>query len=157
MIADLSSDAGIGGAALDHGVGVDAGQGGAGELLGLAADGAEQRPLGIIGEAGAFDILSQILLEIMVAGHFVALAAFLSQAHPEPPAFVVNVFDLHAEGGTDAGEAIDHQADQRTIAQAAGRRHIDAVEQLAGFRRFQDRACGPCARCAWGRALSWPD
>ena len=92
----------------------------------------------------------------MVAGHFVALAAFFAQADPEPPALAVNVLDLHAERGADAGETVDHQADQRAIAQAHRRGGIDAVEQLAGFGRLQHRRLalahdmlGPAHRGGW--------
>jgi hypothetical protein len=68
---------------------------------------------------------------------------------PQAAAFAVNVFDIHAEGGTDAGEAVDHQADERAITQATGRGHIDTVEQLTGFSRFQDR-CATLARAVLG-------
>ena len=34
------------------------------------------------------------------------------------PAFGVIILDLHAEGGADAGEAVNHDADQGPVAQA---------------------------------------
>jgi ATP-dependent DNA ligase len=37
--------------------------------------------------------------------------------------------DRHAERGTDPGERINHEPDQRAVAQASVCRHIDAVEQ----------------------------
>src|ERR1700722_8879417 len=93
-----------------------------------------------------------------MAGHFVALAALFAEAYPEPAAFAVNVFDFHAEGGADTGKAIDHQADERAIAQAARRGQVDAVEQFTSFGRFQDR-CTALARAVLGSAdrTGWVD
>jgi hypothetical protein len=54
VIADLGRDVGTGGTPADHGVGILLGQGRPGELPGRAADGAEQRALGIGGAAWAF-------------------------------------------------------------------------------------------------------
>jgi hypothetical protein len=57
-----------------------------------------------------------------------ASAAFLLQAHPEPPVLRVHVLDAHADGRADAGEGIDHEADERAVAQADDGRDIDRVE-----------------------------
>ena len=46
-----------------------------------------------------------------------SLAAFFTQADPQPPALAVNVLDLHAERGANPRKAVDHQADQRPVAQ----------------------------------------
>jgi hypothetical protein len=50
--------------------------------------------------------------------HLVTLASFLLQ--PDPPALAVGevVFDAHRDDGADAREGLDHDADQRTAAQA---------------------------------------
>jgi hypothetical protein len=50
------------------------------------------------------------------ARHFVALAAFLVEAHLPALAGGVIVLDLHGDDG--AHEGVGHDADQRTIAQA---------------------------------------
>jgi len=97
------------------------------------------------------------ILEIVVAGHFVALAAFLAQAYPLTAALVIDIADFHAEGGADAGEAVDHQADQRAISQADRGSGIDTIQQGAGFGRFQHRGSCPCARCASARTRRKPD
>ena len=57
------------------------GQGRAGELIRLAADGWKQRAFRIGGQAGAVKVSMQIAFEIMVTRHFMLLAAFLVQAH----------------------------------------------------------------------------
>src|SRR5208283_2395110 len=103
---------GRGSAALDHGVGIDAGQGRAGQGFGLAPDGAEEWSFGIVGDPGGVDIGFEIRLKIMMTGHFVTLAAFFAEADPEAAALAVDVLDLHAERGADAREAIYHQTDQ---------------------------------------------
>ena len=63
------------GAAADHHIGIGLGQGGARELPGAAADGAEQRPLRIVPDARLLDVGGEIGLKVMVAGHGVCLAA----------------------------------------------------------------------------------
>jgi hypothetical protein len=66
----------------------------------------------------------------------VALAALLAEPHPQAAVLRVDGFDCHTKRRTDPGEGIDHQPDQRVIAQASVRRHIDAVEQRARFGRI---------------------
>ena len=53
VIADLGLDPGRRRAPANHRVGVGLGQGSAGELAGAAADGAEERPLGIVRKSRA--------------------------------------------------------------------------------------------------------
>ena len=67
------------------------------------------------------------------------LAAFFTQADPQPPALAVDVLDLHCERGADAGEAVDHQANQRPVAQTHQGGSVDAVEQCARFGWLQHR------------------
>jgi hypothetical protein len=52
----------------------------------------------------------------------VRLAALLAQPHPKPPVLGEHVLNLHAERRADAGERIDHEGDQRAVAQARRRR-----------------------------------
>ena len=75
-------------------------------------------PFGSLGEPAAVDIGVQVGLKIVVAGHFVALAALLVQPHPQAAVLHVNVLDLHRERRADAREGIDHEADQGAVAQA---------------------------------------
>src|SRR5208283_421191 len=84
MVADLCLDPGRRGTTRDHCVGVGLGQGRAREPAGAAADGAKQRPLGIVHESRLLEVGGQILLERVMTGHGVRLAAFLAQAHPKP-------------------------------------------------------------------------
>jgi hypothetical protein len=74
-----------------------------------------------------------------MAGHFMALAARLVQAHPKAAVLHVNIFDLHREHRADAREGIDHQADQGAVAQTRLRGHVDAVEQDARLRDIEHR------------------
>jgi len=52
-------------------------------------------------------------------------------AHPAALSLGEVVLDLHAEYRVDAGEAIDHDADQRAVAQPDQRIGRDGVEQGA--------------------------
>jgi hypothetical protein len=69
----------------------------------------------------------------------VALAALFAQPHPETSVLRVYVLDRHSEGRANPGEGIDHQPDQRAIAQTCMCRDIDAVEQRARLGRIENR------------------
>jgi hypothetical protein len=75
VIADPGSDPGGPRPALNHRVGVGLGQGGSGELPGVAADGAEQRRGPVVRDAGAVEVGVEIVLERVVAGQVDDLAA----------------------------------------------------------------------------------
>ena len=137
VVPDLRLDAGRRGAPSDHGVGVRLGQGGRRQRVRPSPDRPEQRPFGSLGEPAAVDIVVQVGLEVVVAGHLVALAALLVQANPQAPVLDVGVLDLHRERRADPRERIDHEADQRAVAQADRRRHVDRVEQGARLRRIE--------------------
>ncbi len=73
-----------------------------------------------------------VRLGVVVCRDFVALAAFFVQ--PKPPALPLGVviLDAHRDGGADAREAENHEADERAIAEANDGRHVDGVEQRPG-------------------------
>ena len=52
-----------------------------------------------------------------MAGDLVLLAAFFVQPHPTPTPLHEIILHLHLQHGVDAGEGVDHRADQRAIAQ----------------------------------------
>ena len=91
------------------------------------------------------------MVEIVMTGHVMLLAALLVQAHPVALSLHEIVRDRHLRDGADAGEAVGHEADQGTVAQAdevgACPRHAvfldcfsnrDAVEEHAGLVGRQD-------------------
>src|SRR3546814_5514211 len=65
---------------------------------------AEQRPLGLRAQLTPVDIGGQIVLKIMVAEHFVLLAALFVQPHPETAVLHENVLDTHGERRADPRE-----------------------------------------------------
>ena len=69
----------------------------------------------------------------------------------------------HGERRADAGKAVDHQSDQRPIAQADRRRQVDRIEQRPGFRRVEHSRLALRALCEGQRtdaagftAMIWP-
>jgi len=138
-VADLGRDAGRSRAPTDHRVGVCLGQGRRRQRVGASADRPKQRPLRIAREPAAVDIGMEVSLEVVVAGHFVALAALLVQANPKSAVLHVNVLNLHRERRADTRERIDHEADQGVVAKAYGRRYVDRVEQLPCLGRIKHR------------------
>ena len=61
------------------------------------------------------------------------LAAFFVQPDPPAPTLQVIIFDAHADDGADAGEGVDHQAEEGPIAESDHVRGVDRIEQLTGF------------------------
>jgi hypothetical protein len=95
---------------------------------------AEQRPLGIAAQPGAVEIGGEIFLEVVVTRHHVPLTALFAQPHAQPAVLRKDILDRHAKRRADAGEGIDHEPDQRAIAQTGVCRSVDAVKQRARFR-----------------------
>ena len=96
-----------------------------------------------LGDARGRDVGVKVRFGVVVGGHLVELAAFLVEANPPAFAVLVVVLDLHADDGADAGEAVDHDADERPVAEADHGGGVDAVEKLAGFFRGEDRGFPP--------------
>ncbi len=71
----------------------------------------------------------------MVAGRFMLLAALLMQAHPSMPPLREIIAHVHLQHRADAGEGVNHHADQRAIAQAGQRAGINRGQQRARFVR----------------------
>ena len=120
-------------------------------------------PLGIVTQAATVEIGNKVFFEVVVAGHLVPLAALLAQPHPEPAVLRADILDRHAEGRTDAGERIDHQRNQRPVAQTGDGASVDAVEQRPRLgwiehRLLPDVTTCRCPRsgCAGSTGTTWP-
>ena len=84
--------------------------------LAVAADRAEQRALRLSRQAGSFYIGVEIGFSVVIAWHLVVLFTFFVQPHPEATVLPKYVFHPHRDNGTDAREAVEHEADQRLVA-----------------------------------------
>lgn len=120
-------------------MGIGLGQGPCAELAGAALDGAEQRAPGVVRDPRPLQVGVQVLLQGVVAGHRMGLAALFLQADPQPPILRVDVLDAHGQGRADPGEGEHHQADQGPIAPADRRVGLDARQQLPGLGRVEHR------------------
>jgi hypothetical protein len=76
MIADARFDAGRFRAPADDAVGILLAKGIGCKLAGLAAGGTKEMAIDFIGDAGRFDVIVQTLIETMMTGNVVLLAAF---------------------------------------------------------------------------------
>ena len=147
MVADAGLDAGGFGAPLNHAVGVLLPQGLGGEQAGAAGGGPEKRPVEVLGNAGSREVGVEVQLQVVMTGDCMLLAALLVQPDPAAATLHEVVPDPHPQDGADAGEGVDHGADERPIAQTQqqgfpsfgsiavlhGPDGPDAVEQGAGF------------------------
>ena len=91
-----------------------------------------------------------------MARHLMLLTTFFMQPHPGAPALHIDIVDLHLDHCAHAGEGVDHQADQRTVAQACDDRGIDGIDQRSrliggqhGRFAMRDRVPGTARRGGW--------
>jgi len=76
MIADACLDAGRFRPPADDAVGVLLGEGIRGQLSALSAGAAEEIAVDVVNDTGRFDVVVQTLIETMMTGNVVLLAAF---------------------------------------------------------------------------------
>jgi hypothetical protein len=128
VIADTRLDAGRRRAALNHPIDVLLRV--RSSLAGLAAGRAKQRAIRIAADAGGCDIVVEDPFQAVMAGHLVFLAALFVEPYPAAPALGEVVAHLHFDDGVHAGDGVDHDADQRAVAQTPGQRvGRDGVQQ----------------------------
>lgn len=96
VVAGFRGNAGGSEAPPDHRVGVGLGERGPGQPPGAAPNRAEQWPLRVVAQARAVEVGDQVLLQIVVAGHGMPLAAFLMEPHPQAAVLNIHVLDLHS-------------------------------------------------------------
>lgn len=82
VTADPGFDAGFFGAPLNHAVYVRAPHRMLCEQAGLSERRTEERTCFLCGDTRRFDVLIQIVFEVVMARHLVELAVFLLKAHP---------------------------------------------------------------------------
>ena len=104
-----------------------------------ANTGAEEVALGVALDLRAGEVGVQVFIERVVGGHVVLLAALLMQANPRATALDVDILDLHFRDGSDTAKGVDHERDQRTVAQADGRAGVDGIQQSASLVGGQHR------------------
>ena len=127
-------------------------QGIAGQLARSPARRAEERSFPVLGDAGRLDVLVEVAVQIVVGRHRVLLAALLMQPDPAAAPLHKVVLDPHRNRGADAGKGVDHQADQRPIAQAGQGIGVDRIEQCPRLVGPRAPASCPAAACASARA-----
>ena len=104
VITDRRRNIRIARAALQHAPGVGLRHRAISQNAGAPDRRAKQRPIAIIGNFGGLEVVLQVSLEMVVAGHAVFLAAFFVEANPEAAVLPVDVRHRHAERRPDAGE-----------------------------------------------------
>lgn len=86
-------------------------------LFGVPVDTPEERAACVVGDAGCVEICAEIEFKVMVARHFVVLAAFFMEADPKTVLFWEHVPDVHGKRGPDAGEGVGHKGNQSAVAE----------------------------------------
>src|SRR5258708_37199371 len=130
MIANPRFDAGRFRAPADDAVGVLLEEGIPCKLTGLAAGGAEEIAVDVVGDAGRFDIIVQTLIETMMARNVMLLATFFVKTHPTAAPLDKIVGNLHLNDGADPGKAEDHHPEQSADPQPEATRQIDRLGSL---------------------------
>ena len=88
--------------------------------------------------ADAVKIGIDIGFGVVVSGNFVALTSLFMKAKPPAFALLKIVLGVHPDDGAHPGEAVDHHANECSIAQSRNRRRVDRVEQLPRLVRRQN-------------------
>src|SRR5579883_428136 len=117
VIANRRGDAGGLRAALKHAPGVGLGHTALAQHTRSSYCGPKNHSLAVVRNAGVVEVILQIALEVVVAGHGVLFTTFFVEANPEPAMLPVDVADVHPESRANAGEGVDEQGDQRPVAQ----------------------------------------
>ena len=123
---------------LDHPKHIDLVEPSDGQLA-LPIHGPKQPPFAIVVQAGLVQVRVDVGLGEMVRGDFVTLAPLLVEAKPPALPLRVKVLDPHVGDGADAAEGVDHDGDERPIAQADEGLRLDGLEEAARFGAAQDR------------------
>ena len=123
-------DLGRPGAPLNHRIGVGLGQGIAGELAGRAAVGLEQQAPSDRSPAPRRRYTRANRLRDCDGTAWRAACRPSRASAPIAGGSADNVFDVHPDRRADAREGIDHQADQRAVAQTDHGRRVDRVDEL---------------------------
>ena len=129
VAADLRLDPGRQRPPANHPPHIGLQHGPVGQLAAAPLARAEQWPLAVLANAGSGDIFLQIAVQIVMGGHLVFLAAFFVEPDPAAPALNKEILDPHTDHRAHAGEGVDHQADQRTVAQTGQGSGVDGIEQ----------------------------
>jgi hypothetical protein len=90
-------------------------------------DGLEEGDPPRVAQPATLDVLAEISLERVVAGHFVELSALLVEPHPQPALLVEDVAHVQAAGRGDAGEGQHHDPNQRPIQQSQHAMRVDGA------------------------------
>jgi hypothetical protein len=92
-------------------------------------------------QAGRFEVFIQELLQLVVDGQLLLLAAFFFKAEQKPFPGRIIVFDLQGHDGADPRERVGKDPEQSAIAETGVGRCLDRVQKLLNFtfdkcRRF---------------------
>lgn len=117
VIADRRFNAGTLRPALHHLQGIVAGKRPSRKLLVLAINRAEYMILWIASIAASLEIFREIGFEIVMARYGVLFAAFFVELDPQPAILGVDITKGDPDRSRNPGEGVDHQTDQRAIAQ----------------------------------------
>jgi hypothetical protein len=129
MIANARFDASLARAPLNHPAAIVLRH--AVRPAGETSRGAKQRAVLVVFDACCRDIRIEVTFEFGNARRFVFLAAFFVQAYPSVLSLSEVILDIHLQYRADAGEGVNHDADERAVAQARECTCVDAGEQGA--------------------------
>jgi len=93
-----------------------------------AVDSAKQRRILFASNPGRGDVGVQVLLGLALNGYLVRLSAFLPQRDLPAFALLVLIVHVHADNGSDTGEAEHHDGDQGPVAEASDGTYVDSLE-----------------------------
>jgi hypothetical protein len=139
VAANLGLDPGLGSSPPNHPPHIGLQQGIGRQFAAASLYRTKQWFLPVLDDASGGDVLLQIPVQIVMRGHLVFLAALLMQPHPAPPPLHKEIFHLHRDRRSYAGEGVDHETNHCSIAQTGKESSVDRVDQDARLVHIQDR------------------
>jgi hypothetical protein len=149
MAANFRLDASSRSSPANHSPYIGLQHGAGGQLSATPLARAEEWPFTVLGDAGGRDVLLKVAVEIVVRRHLVLLATFFVKPDPAAPPSYKVILDPHGNYRPHAGEGVDHQADERPVAQAGKGSGVDCIEQGARLIRLEHWRLAAPLRMLW--------
>jgi hypothetical protein len=133
MVPDPLREPRSDGPALDHVEGAALVESRRSELAAAPGDAAKERPLLVTRDTRRGEVGIDLGLGIVMGGQLVKLPHLLVEPEPPTLAVLVVVRDPHVDDGADPGKGVNHDADERPVAQTDHGVGLDRVEKCSGL------------------------
>lgn len=119
----------------DHPENINPGDAVGREIPCLSFRGSKQGPLRVTCDASRREVGLDVLRSVVVRWNLVELPTLFMKPNPGAPSDMVEILDFHPADCRDPRETVDHDRNQRSVAQPNHRRGVDRIKQLSRLVR----------------------